>query len=143
MPIKGVKQAKQKTKQWSDKVIKKAESTVTQVLIAGLDASQEYMPRDTGFLINSSYRTQPEFNGVQVTGSVGNTQGYALPLHSPESKMLNWKPRPIGTKVYGKKDEPPRVKTATNMEAKQGWFTLGFADAQQTIDAIVKKGMSF
>ena len=143
MPLKGVKQAKQKTKQWSEKVIKKAESTVTQVLIAGLNASQEYMPRDSGFLINSAYRTQPEFNGEVVSGSVGNTQSYALPLHSPETKMLNWQPRPVGSKVYGKKGEPVRIKTATNMDAKQGWFTQGFADEQQTIDTIIKRGMEF
>lgn len=133
MPLKGVKQAKQKTKQWSDKVIKKAESTVTQVLIVGLDASQEYMPREFGLLINSSYRTQPALKGDVVFGSVGNTVGYAAALHSPGSKMNGWKPR------------PPNMKkgNAWNPDAKQGWFTLGFADAQQTIDTIVKKGMSF
>ena len=133
MPLKGVKQAKQQTKQWTDKVIKKAESTVTQVLIAGLDSSQEYMPREFGLLINSSYRTQPTLTGNTITGSVGNTVGYAAALHSPSGKMNGWKPR------------PPNMKkgNAWNPDAKQGWFTLGFADAQQTIDGIVKRGMSF
>lgn len=133
MPIKGIKQAKQKTKQWSDEVIKKAESTVAQVLIAGLDSSQEYMPREFGLLINSSYRTQPELNGKIVLGSVGNTVGYAAVLHSPSGKMSGWKPR------------PPNMKkgNAWNPDAKQGWFTLGFADAQTTIDGIVKRGMKF
>lgn len=104
--------------------------------------SLEYVPLDTGALLNSRFKEIRQEADLTV-GRIGFAQAYAVPLHSPKSggKMDNWKPRPIGT-IVSIKGQEPRKKTASNMSAKQDWLNIGLDEAWPEIQRAVKDEFS-
>lgn len=134
MPIRGIKQAKARTRQiLNDTVEDKARKTVTQMQILVIARAQQYMPREFGFLINSTFRATPEMKGGKMVGVIGNTESYAAPLHSPKAggRMDGWQPKPPEDK-FG---------PAWNPNAKQGWFDIGVREEKQNLQRVFKKGM--
>lgn len=134
MAVKGAGKVKANTKKLIADMQRKA---VTAADIIGKtigSRSDLYVPVDTRALINSRYVvTTATDNGARVT--IGYTQPYGVFLH----QSSNWKPRPIGTKVYDQgKGNPPRIKNDANMDATARWLYRGVEETKGIQQDIIK-----
>ena len=85
MALRGVREAKQRTKQIvTDIVQKKAVRAVHRALNIGALQAAVFTPIDTSTLINSQFKEIKIMNGVRVTGRVGYSANYAVPVHDPK-----------------------------------------------------------
>lgn len=70
----------------------KAARSMTQALILGASEAASMTPIDTSTLINSQFR-RVDVDHSKVTGTVGYTAAYALPVHEMDDSGKG-KPRP-------------------------------------------------
>lgn len=108
--------------------------------------SLEYVPLDTGALLNSRFKEIRQETGLSV-GRIGFAQNYAVPLHSPKpgGKMDGWKPQTP-------EDRAMRMSAANypssgmsggyNPNAKQDWLNIGLNEAWPEIQRAVKDEFS-
>jgi hypothetical protein len=125
---------------------KNAERALYVTLTLIENRSLEYVPLDTGALLNSRYKTI-EQGGNYTIGRIGFTQAYALPLHSPKpgGKMDGWKPQTP-------EDRAQRMSAANypssgmsggyNPSATQDWLNIGLNEAWPEIQRAVKEEMA-
>lgn len=97
--------------------------------------SLEYVPLDTGALLNSRFKEIKQESGLSI-GRIGFAQAYAVPLHSPKpgGKMDNWKPKPVPS--------PGKLVGGYNPNAKQDWLNIGLDEAWPEIQRAVKDEFS-
>lgn len=141
--VKGVNELKKNIQTYvGDKVPKAAERGLYVGLTLIENRSLEYVPLDTGSLLNSRFKEIKQQEGLTI-GRIGFVTAYALPLHSPKpgGKMDGWKPQPIGTIMYAK-NQQPRPKTAANMQARQDWLSIGLEEAWPEVQRAIKEEFS-
>ena len=68
--------------QFVTQVKEKAARSMTQALILGASEAASMTPIDTSTLINSQFK-RVDVDPSKVTGTVGYTAEYALPVHDP------------------------------------------------------------
>lgn len=91
----------------------KAARNMTQALILGASEASSMTPIDTSTLLNSQYR-RVDVDGPKVTGTVGYTAEYALPVHDPAN--------------------PQNFRRAS---AKKEFLEKGFEQAEPNIRAVL------
>ncbi|WP_395303248.1 HK97 gp10 family phage protein [Pectobacterium polonicum] len=96
---------------------RKVVRALQSAMIIGGTQSALYTPIDTSTLINSQFR-EIVISGMRVTGRVGYTANYAMYVHDPEVKQ-----------------------TFRRSTAKKEFLKLGFEEAKDQIDAVVKREM--
>lgn len=126
-----VKSVQDRYKQTMVELDQRTESIGTQIAIVVQSRAQYYTPLDTNALINSQYR-EIKKDGNKWVVRIGYTQNYAAPLHSPETKMVGWKPRPP--------DSPGKRGGGYNPNAREGFLTLGLNESEDNIQQILKAG---
>lgn len=97
---------------------RKAVRAIQSAMIIGGTHAALYTPIDTSTLINSQFR-ELTVKGTRLTGRVGYSASYASYVHDPNVKQS--------------------FRRAT---AKKEFLKLGFEEAKDQIDAVVKKEMS-
>ena len=127
-------------------VPKQAGAAMYSVLTLVENRSLEYVPLDTGALLNSRYKTI-EMDGNYVIGRIGFAQAYALPLHSPKpgGKMDGWRPQTP-------EDRAQRMSAANypssgmsggyNPSAQQNWLNIGLEEAWPEAQRAVKEAFA-
>lgn len=127
MPIRGLKEARQRTREAFGTIGKKASRTMVEILIAGRSYTLMLTPIDTSNLVNSAFidvRTRK--NGV--SGRFGFTAAYAAAVHGMPG-TLKGQPRPDGNGNYWDPDAEPE------------FVRKGFEDNRRQLDAVVQRGM--
>lgn len=127
MPARGLKEARQRTREVFKLVGEKASRTMVEVLIAGRSYTLMLTPIDTSNLVNSAFidvRTRK--NGV--SGRFGFTAAYAAAVHGMPG-TLKGQPRPDGNGNYWDPDAEPE------------FVRKGFEDNRRQLDAVVQRGM--
>lgn len=115
MALRGLREARQKTKQIvTDIVQKKAVRAVHRALNIGALQAAVYTPIDTSFLINGQFKDIKIINGVKVTGRVGYSANYAVQVH-----------------------DPAVVQKFRRATARKEFLTKGFEDSLAEINAAV------
>lgn len=127
------------------KIPQKIERTLTAVTVAVANKGQEYTPLAYSLLQNSQFRTV-EATPTAYIGSVGYTQEYALPLHSPKpgGKMDGWKPMDPYTRELKTKSANNYIGGGSggwNPNATQDWLNIAAREEKATIDRIVIEGL--
>lgn len=135
MPLKGMKQARQKYRVLVGEITeKKAKATLTKVLVYAAGASKELAPIEFGNLINSQFR-KIEKTATGWRGVLGYAVSYAAALEDPKpgGRLDNWKPVAPENK-FG---------NAWNPIATQGFLRLGFTGQESgpAIRKILVNGM--
>jgi hypothetical protein len=74
-----------KLPQFTQSVQQRAAKGMTQALILGASEASVLTPIDTSTLINSQTPPKVQVSGGKVTGSLGYTADYALPVHDPSN----------------------------------------------------------
>lgn len=127
MPIRGLKEARQRTREAFGTIGKKASRTMVEILIAGRSYTLMLTPIDSSTLVNSAFidvRTRK--NGV--SGRFGFTAAYAAAVHGMPG-TLKGQPRPDGNGNYWDPDAEPE------------FVRKGFEDNRRQLDAVVQRGM--
>ncbi len=96
----------------------RAAGAMTQVLVLGAAEAATLTPIDTSNLLNSQYREVGR-DGTRVTGRVGYTAEYALPVHDP--------------------DHPQNFRRST---AEKEFLSKGFERQEPAIRGVIKKAMA-
>lgn len=92
----------------------RGERGMTAALILGASEASVLTPIDTSTLMNSQFKAVRRVGG-KVTGTVGYTADYALPVHDP--------------------DNPQNFRRAS---ARKEFLKLGFEQAEPNIRAVLK-----
>lgn len=127
------------------RTINRLEKAVTSALsIIGTSAAQ-WVPIDTGALINSQYRSVT-INGTKLEGVIGYAQAYALPLHSPKKggRLDGWRPvTPWDRAMRMSAQNYPTsgMSGGYNPDARQGWITLAVQENQKEIDDLIANAL--
>lgn len=127
MPARGLKEARQRTREAFKLIGEKASRTMVEVLIAGRSYTLMLTPIDTSNLVNSAFidvRTRK--NGV--SGRFGFTANYAAEVHGM-SGAGKGRPRANGNGNYWDPDAEPE------------FVRKGFEDNRRQLDAVVQRGM--
>lgn len=96
----------------------KAARGVTKGLILGASEASVLTPIDTSFLLNSQYRRLDQ-RGDFISGQVGYTANYAIPVHDP-AVLQNFH-RPTAEKEFLRKGferAEPSIRTVVSQEIK-------------------------
>ena len=124
------------------RVEKITEKTMTEILAVIDSYSTQYVPIDTGALLNSRFR-KVESTPTGLIGTIGYVQEYAAPLHSPKpgGKMDNWQPvtpEDRAMKMSAKNYPSSGVSGGYNPFAQQGWLSLGIEESRNDIKRIIE-----
>lgn len=130
----------------SEVVKNRLEKALTKVLSVVQSAAAEFVPIDTGALLNSAYRSVT-INGTDVSGTLGYTQSYALALHSPKpgGKMDGWRPMtPEGraSRASAQNYSASGMSGGFNPSARQGWILIAVEENKQLIDDLLQNAVS-
>jgi hypothetical protein len=134
--VKGVNELKKNIQTYvGDKVPKAAERGLYVGLTLIENRSLEYVPLDTGALLNSRFKEIKQQEGLTI-GRIGFVAAYALPLHSPKpgGKMDGWKPKPVPS--------PGKMTGGYNPAAKQDWLNIGLEEAWPEVQRAIKEEFS-
>jgi hypothetical protein len=145
--VKGVNELKKNIQTLvGDKVPKAAERGLYVGLTLIENRSLEYVPLDTGALLNSRFKEIKQQEGLTI-GRIGFVAAYALPLHSPKpgGKMDGWKPQTP-------EDRAMRMSAANyptsgmsggyNPSARQDWLNIGLEEAWPEVQRAIKEEFS-
>lgn len=135
MPLKGMKQARQKYKVLVGEITeKKAKAALTKVLVYAAGASKEIAPREFGTLVNSQFRNITKTK-TGWRGTLGYAVSYAAALEDPKpgGRLDNWKPVAPENKLGN----------SWNPISGQGFLRLGFTGQESgpVIRKILVNGM--
>ena len=92
----------------------RGERGMTAALILGASEASVLTPIDTSTLMNSQFKAVRRVGG-KITGTVGYTAEYALPVHDPDVKQ-----------------------TFRRASARKEFLKLGFEQAEPNIRAVLK-----
>ncbi len=96
---------------------KRSVRAVTAAITVGASQASIYTPIDTSTLLNSQFR-EVLSSGTRVTGRVGYSANYAVYVNDPN-----------------------RPQNFRRSSARKEFLRLGFEDARQEIDAVVRQEM--
>lgn len=134
--VKGINELKRSIATLTNaEVPKQAGAAMYAVLTLVENRSLEYVPLDTGALLNSRFKEIRQEAGLTI-GRIGFVQAYALPLHSPQpgSKMDNWQPKPVPS--------PGKLTGGFNANARQNWLNIGLEEAWPEAQRAVKEAFA-
>lgn len=115
MALRGIEQARQRTRLIVTNIVqKKAVRAMHRALNIGALQAAVYTPIDTSVLINGKFKDIKVINGIKVTGRVGYSANYAVPVH-----------------------DPAVIQRFRRSTAKKEFLTKGFEDSLGDIDAAV------
>lgn len=149
MPIRGLKEARQRTREVFKLVGEKASRTMVEVLIAGRSYTLMLTPIDSSTLVNSAFidvRTRK--NGV--SGRFGFTAAYAAAVHGMPG-TLKGQPRGDFGRTGNQSDVGPQMPRSFgggtgngnywDPDAEPEFVRKGFEDNRRQLDAVVQRGM--
>lgn len=101
------------------------EKAMTEILGVIDSQTVQYVPIDTGALINNRFR-RVEATATGLIGTIGFIQEYAAPLH----ERTNWKPKPPGS--------PGKKGGGFNPDATHHFLAKGVEESRAMIRKIIE-----